>query len=272
MNHIPEGRLQAFVEGWLSPEEQREVERHLEGCSACSAVHHELAALRRLAGRAIGELHPAPDVDASWREVKRRVRTKQQDKRRLRTLAACLVVAVLAGVSAFAPLSPLYGWPGRAWDRIVALFADETGDEAVDVMPAVEAEPVPPPGRGPDESVATPPTPPAEAAVFLDAAREPVEIALHEVLPGTEIRVVFVDGSEAAVFGSASSRFRREPGRLDVAAREDSIRVEIPRSAERVLLLVGEEALLVKDGESLDVRGPVASRSPEEIRFLIPGG
>ena len=272
MNHIPEGRLQAFVEGWLAPEEQREVERHLEGCPACSAVHQELAALRRLAGRAIGELQPAPDVEASWREVQRRVRTKQQDTRRPRALAACLVVAVLAVISAFAPVSPLYGWPGRAWERIVALFADETGDEAVEVMPAVEPEPVPPPGPGPDESALAPPTPPAEAAVFLDAAREPVEIALHEVLPGTEIRVVFVDGSEAAVFGSAASRFRREPGRLDVAVREDSIRVEIPRSAERVLLLVGEEALLVKDGESLDVRGPLASRSPEEIRFLIPGG
>lgn len=267
MNHIPEGRLQAFVEGWLAPEEQREVERHLEGCSACSAVHQELAALRRLAGGAIGELHPAPDVEASWREVQRRVRTKQQDTRRLRALAACLVVAVLAGISAFAPLSPLYGWPGRAWERIVALFADETGDGAVDVMPAVGA-----PGPGPDESALAPPTPPAEAAVFLDAAREPVEIALHEVLPGTEIRVVFVDGSEAGVFGSAASRFRREPGRLDVAVGEASIRVEIPRSAERVLLLVGEEALLIKDSESLDVRGPVASRSPEEIRFLMPDG
>lgn len=268
MNHIPEGRLQAFVEGWLSPEEQREVERHLEGCSACSAVHHELAALRRLAGRALGELQPAPDVEASWREVQRRVRTKQQDTRRLRALAACLVVAVLAGVSAFAPLSPLYGWPGRAWERIAALFADET----VEVMPPVETEGVSPPDPGPDESAATPPIAPADAAVFLDVARESVEIALHEVLPGTEIRVVFVDGSEAGVFGSAASRFRSEPGRLDVAVRADSIRVEIPRSGERVLLLVGEEALLVKDGESLDVRAPVASRSPEEIRFLIPGG
>lgn len=268
MNHIPEGRLQAFVEGWLSPEERREVERHLEGCSACSAVHQELAALRRLAGRAIGELHPAPDVEASWREVKRRVRTKQQHTRRLRALAACLVVAVLAGVSTFAPASPLYGWAGRAWERIVALFADAP----VEVMPGAEIEPVPLPRAGPEESAVAPPTPPADAAIFLDAGREPVEIALHEVLPGTEIRVVFVDGSEAGVVGSAASRFRNEPGRLDIAVRADSIRVEIPRSAERVLLLVGEEALLVKDGESLDVRGPVASRSPEEIRFLIPDG
>ncbi len=32
------------------------------------------------------------------------------------------------------------------------------------------------------------------------------------------------------------------------------------------------EVFLLKDGESLDVRGPVANRGPEEIRFLIPGG
>ena len=272
MNQIPEDRLQALVEGWLSPEERREVERHLEECPACSEVHQELAALRRLARRAIGELHAAPDVDTAWEEVMRRVRTKQQHTRRLRALAACLVVAVLAGLSTLAPASPLYGWAGRAWERIVALFADETGDAPVEVMPGVETEPGPLPRAAPDESAADPPTPPAEAGIFLDAAREPVEIALHEVLPGTEIRVVFVDGSEAGVVGSAASRFRNEPGRLDVAVRADSIRVEIPRSAERVLLLVGEEALLVKDGESLDVRGPVASRSSDEIRFLIPDG
>ena len=271
MNHFPERRLQAFVEGWLSPEERREVERHLEECPACSAVHQELAALRRLARRAIGELHPAPNVEASWREVMRRVRTKRHRTGRLRRLAACLLVAVLGGVSAFVPASPLYGWAGRAWERVVALFADEAGNAPAEVMSA-ETEPVPSPRRESDESAAALPTPPAEAGIFLEATREPVRIALDEVRPGTEIRVVLVDGIEAGVFGSAASRFRSEPGRLDVAVRGASIRVEIPREAEQVRLLLHGEVLLLKDGASLDVRGPVASRGPEEIRFLVPGG
>lgn len=269
MNHIPEGRLQAYVEAWLSPEEQREVERHLEGCRACSAAHQELAALRRLARGAMGELHPAPDVEASWREVMRRVGTK---RRRARALAASLVVGLLAAASALAPASPLYGWPGRAWERIVALFADETGDGPVEVMPGVETESGPPPRPEPDESAAALPTAPAEAGIFLEATRQPIRIALDDALPGTEIRVTFVDGSEAGVFGSAASRFRSEPDRLDVAVRGASIRVEIPREAERVLLLLEENVLVVKNGASLDVRGPVASRGPEEIRFLVPGG
>ncbi len=136
----------------------------------------------------------------------------------------------------------------------------------------MESEAVAPARPEPDESSAALPTPPAEAGIFLEATSEPVRIALHEVLPGTEIRVVFVDGTDAGVFGSAASRFRSEPGRLDITVRGASIRVEIPKRAERVALLVGEEALLVKDGGSLDVRGPVTSRSPEEIRFLVPGG
>lgn len=265
MNHIPEGRLQAYVEAWLSPEERREVERHLEGCPACSAVHEELSALRRLARGAMGELHPAPDVEASWREVMERVRTK---RRRTHALAASFVVGLLAAASAFLPVSPLYGWPGRAWERIVALFADET----VEVMPTAEAESGPSPGPDADESAAALPTPAAEAGVFLEATRGPIRIALHDALPGTEIHVVFVDGTEAGVLGSASSRFSREPGRIDVSVRDKSIRVEISKQAEQVELLVAEEVLLVKDGESLDVRGPVASRGPEEIRFLVPGG
>lgn len=269
MNHIPEGRLQAYVEAWLSPEERREVERHMEGCPACSAVRQELAALRRLARGAMGELSPAPDVEASWREVMQRVRTK---RRRTHALAASFVVGVLAAASAFAPVSPLYGWPGRAWERIVALFADETGDGPVEVMPGVETESGPSPRPEADESAAALPTPPAEAAIFLEATREPIGIALHDALPGTEIHVVFVDGTEAGVFGSAASRFSREPGRMDVAVRGASIRVEIPRSAEQVRLLLRGEVLLLKDGASLDVRGPVASRGPEEIRFLVPGG
>lgn len=269
MNHIPEGRLQAYVEAWLSPEERREVERHLEGCPACLAVHQELAALRRLARGAMGELHPAPDVEASWRTVMQRVRTK---RRRTRALAASLVVGLLAAASALAPVSPLYGWPGRAWERIVALFGDETRDVPLEVMPGVETESEPSPRPEVNESAAALPTPTAEAGVFLDAMREPVRIALHDALPGTEIHVTFVGGTEAGVFGSAASRFRNEPGQLDVSVRGASIRVEIPRRAEQVQLLVHGEVLLLKDGESLDVRGPVASRGPDEIRFLVPGG
>ena len=269
MNHIPEGRLQAYVEAWLSPEERGEIERHLEGCPACSAVHQELAALRRLAQGAMGELHPAPDVEASWGEVMQRVETK---RRRTHALAASFVVGLLAAASAFAPVSPLYGWPGRAWERIVALFADEARDVPVEVVPGVETESGPSPRPEADESAAVLPTPAAEAAVFLEATRAPIRIALHDALPGTEIQVVFVDGTEAGVFGSAASRFRSEPGRIDVSVRGDSIRVEIPKRAEQVQLLVEEEVLLVKDRESLDVRGPVASRKPEEIRFLVPGG
>ena len=269
MNHIPEGQLQAYVEAWLSPEERREVERHLGGCPACSAVHQELAALRRLAQGAMGELHPAPDVEASWGEVMQRVETK---RRRTHALAASLVVGLLAAASAFAPVSPLYGWPGRAWERIVALFADETGDVPVEVMPDVETESGSPPRPEADESTAAPTTPAAEAGVFLEATRAPIWIALHDALPGTEIHVVFVDGTEAGVVGSSASRFRREPGRIDISVRGDSIRVEIPRRAEQVQLLMHGEVLLLKDGGSLDVLGPVASRSPDEIRFLVPGG
>lgn len=198
-----------------------------------------------------------------------RVRTK---RRRTRTLAASFVVGLLAAASAFAPVSPLYGWAGRAWERIVALFADETVDGPVEVMPGVETESGPSPRPEADESAAALPTPTAEAGVFLDAAREPVSIALHEVLAGTEIHVAFVDGTEAGVFGSAASRFSREPGRIDVSVRGNSIRVEIPRRAEQVQLLLDGEVLLLKDGMSLDVRGPVASRNPDEILFLVPGG
>ena len=273
MNHIPEGRLQAHVEGWLPREERREVERHLDGCRACSTVRQELEGLRRLARHATGELRPTPDIEGAWRKMMQRVRTRRRRTRRRRALVAGLIAAVLVGVSAFAlPASPLYGYAGRAWERIVALFADDPEGEPLDVPPAVETEPLAPPPPPPEEPAAAPPVPPPEAGLFLDAAREPVQIALYDALPGTEIRVVLVEGSEAGVIASAASRFRSEPGRLDVAVRGASIRVEIPRRAEHVLLLVQGEVLLLKDGESLDVRGSVASRGPEEIRFLIPGG
>ena len=217
----------------------------------------------------MGELHPAPDVEVSWKEVTRRVETK---RRRTHALAASLVVGLLAAASAFAPLSPLYGWPGRAWERIVALFGDEARDVPVEVVPGVETESGPSPRPEADESAAGLLAPPAEAGVFLEATGEPIWIALHEALPGTQIQVVFVDGTEAGVLGSAASRFSREPGRIDVSVHGDSIRVEIPRRAEQVQLLVHGEVLLLKDRESLDVRSPVVSRGPDEIRFLVPGG
>ncbi|MDE2803508.1 MAG: hypothetical protein OXN18_00020 [Gemmatimonadota bacterium] len=224
--------------------------------------HDRASGARSLTRRVAG---PARSLEASWWEVMRRVETK---RRRTHALAASFVVGLLAAASAFLPVSPLYGWPGRAWEQIVALFTAET----VEVVPTAEAESGPFPRPDADESAAVLPTPAAEAAVFLEATRAPIRIALHDALPGTEIQVVFVDGTEAGVFGSAASRFSREPGGIDVSVVGDRIRVEIPRSAERVLLLLEEDVLVAKDGASLDVRGPVASRSPDEIRFLVPGG
>lgn len=53
-------RIDASIDGELSPAQEREVQRHLDGCAACRAEHDAVLAIRQAVRRA--EYHAAPEA------------------------------------------------------------------------------------------------------------------------------------------------------------------------------------------------------------------
>jgi hypothetical protein len=84
--------------------------------------------------------------------------------------------------------------------------------------------------------------------------------------------VDLVDGTTASVFGTVESRFRRAAGRIEAVVEGSTVRVEVPRSAEDLVVIVNGETWLLKDGPELQLRGPVLERTDETVRFGTVGG
>jgi hypothetical protein len=85
-----------------------------------------------------------------------------------------------------------------------------------------------------------------------------------------EIRVRWVPAGEAAIFAPVGSRFTSGEGRLEARVTPGTIRVELPRGVTPVSLEVGGRIYLQRTDAGLEIPGPVAERSDEEIVFRIP--
>ena len=243
------------------------------------AALNQLDIAGRLTTRALTELDTLPGVEAPLDDVEERVRAirrkaaarRSRRARKRRLLAASAILAI--GVGTALPASPLRAWFIRAWEQVVLVFGPEdqpAQPSEPDAAPVPPAGSVPPPfpEAGPEEASA----PAEEAGLHADASALPVQILLQELLPGTEVQVDFVDGTQAGVFASVDSRFRSGPGRLVAVVRGERVRVEIPRVAGHILLLADGQRLLEKSGDSLSVPGPVQERDANGIRFVIPDG
>lgn len=158
--------------------------------------------------------------------------------------AAGLVLLTAAGLSAL-PGSPLRSW---IQDR----FADDApAPAAVDATaaPAAEAE---------------------EVGVRLPVAVGPLRVVLRGVAPGTEVRVRWVPGREAAVLAPVGSRFTSGEGLVEASLAPGLVRIELPEGVVPVSLEADGRTLLRVTAAGVDVTGPVLSRSAAGITFLLP--
>lgn len=277
MTHFSDGELQAYLDGEIKPDDKREVQSHLRSCPKCLAAVNQLEVAGRVATGALSELDTLPGVktprneaEERMRVIRRRAAGRRGRTRRQRLLAAGVILVI--GASVALPASPLRAWLVRAWEQVVLVF-DGAGTEpalppgADSASGSTEGSPPPPEPRPEDASA-----PAEEAGLHADASSLPVQILLHDLLPGTEIQVVFVEGTQAGIFAAVDSRFRSGPGRLEAVVRGERARVEVPRGADNILLLADGQPLLEKYGDSLSVHGPVRERDAERILFVIPGG
>jgi hypothetical protein len=110
-----------------------------------------------------------------------------------------------------------------------------------------------------------------ETGAGIAAASEEVEVWIHGLSSAAELRVVWTEGEEVWVFAGEGTRFNRDSGRLEAFAPPGVVRVEIPRTLQRVVVRLDGSVLLRKSGEGLEILSPVQRRTPAEIVFDTPG-
>ncbi|NJD20868.1 MAG: hypothetical protein FIA95_16490 [Gemmatimonadetes bacterium] len=264
MTHLDEAELLALRDEARSADAR--LLRHVEACSVC---REELAALRRQAGsgaRALDALEAAPGDLARAREaVRLRVAAHgaqaaggvslpaRSCRRALWGLsrAAGILLVTAAGLSAL-PGSPVRAWIGRL------------------VGPAAEERTAPATAPAPAPAAAAAEAPPEEAGVRLPLAGGPLVVVLRGASPGTEIRVTWVPGDEAALFAPVGSRFTSGEGRLEAALAPGPVRVEVRRGVSPFSLEVNGSVLLRSSPQGLEVGGSVVERGAAGITFVVP--
>lgn len=281
MAHPDEGQIRAFLDGEMGASDEKDLRDHFTGCPACEA---ELAAQERAmeqVSRALLVLDADPDLAEARVRILEHTRSGSEGstskaeeplgktdgrmvgKRRrfifpLSRAASIALLLTAAGVSAL-PGSPVRRWIVDGWESLT-----DSG------LSSVTSEP----GEGAAASAEPPQDPlspqPGESGASILADRSPLEIWIHDLPSGAEIRVHWVDGDQVGVFGGNGIRFRTEEGRLEAFSPPGSVRVELPHALRNGLLGADGAVLLrVTEGQA-DISGPVERRTSTEIVFL-PG-
>jgi len=260
MTHLDEGQLLALRDDpALAPDGTL---GHVEACAVCRGALADIRLQARAVARALDALDTNGwNFDGARERVRLRVSAHAgaaADAPSLpgrRTRGAAWTLSRAAGLIlvAAAGLSALPGSPVRSW------IEQAMSPAAVEQAPAaVEAEPVVEPAV-------------AEAAgIRLPLAGGPLSVVLRGAAPGTEIRVTWIPGSEAAVFAPVGSRFTSGEGKMEALLVSGPVRVELPRSVLPVSLEVNGRIYIRNTAEGLNVSGPVEVREDAGITFRLP--
>ncbi len=262
--HLDEGRLHALVDGELPVEEARSARSHLAGCGTCRDLLDEVTGRMATVSGAFLRLDVPPPLLPAREAVRRRldgsaaggsgggtpVRRPEAPRRSPPWIraAAGILLFTAAGVSAL-PGSPVREWV-REWLA--------PGSAGAPASTAVAVDSVPDPADG-------------DVAVYLLPSSGEVRVELVSLPPGGEVRVEWVDRDDAAVVAPGGSRFETSPGRVQVAVAGSRVRVELPRSVPRALVLGNGERYLARSGDRLELPGPVAAGSGDTLLFRLPG-
>ena len=284
MSHLDDGRLRALMDEELGDADAGAVRLHLEDCDACRHRMFELKERSTLVTRALGRLDTAAPSAGARHAVLERIGSSPGEERvgptrpeaslepaeskgragALRTplaRAAILVLFLGVGVVTALPASPVRGWIAAGWARAADLF-DSQNVAGTPASPIEEATP-----RTPDGSVGAQSGTPA--GVRLDATGEEISVVLRGIGAGTLIVVRLVPGGEAGAFADDPATFRAAEGRIEVIGAADRVFVDLPQDAAAASIEVNGGIYLRKEGDRIDVTGPIEARTTEEIHLRV---
>lgn len=259
--HLVEGSLIALRDGAEAVDPEARI--HLASCAACQEALAELRARASVVSAALDALDSGWDLEQARARVRERVARGSAERAGgltmvgRRSSTAMWTMSRAAGILLVtaAAASALPGSPVRRW------LSERAGGGVAATAPAVEG------ARATAAAAAA-----AESTgVRLSVPSGSLRLVLRDVVPGSQVRVVLVAGTEAAVFAPAGSRFTSASGRVEARVTPGEVRVELPLGVDPVSLEVGGRIYLRSTDSGLDVSGPVTSRTEDEILFRIPG-
>jgi hypothetical protein len=263
MTHLDEARLLTLRDG--NPGADPVGETHLAECSPCQVVLERLRGRSATIAGALATLDDPHDPAAARARIQDRVVGRQEGAtsvtplRRRRPGLWGVELSRAAGillVTATAAAAALPGSPVHQWVRSLVSSED---------------------GGGPSEAVSAPaslssPGAPEAAGIRLSLTAGPLRVSLMGVAEGSEVRVQWVPGAEAAVFAPVGSQFTSGESRIEATVLPGTVRVELPGNLVPVSLEVNGRTYLRKAAEGLEVLGPAEVSGPQEIVFRVPGG
>jgi anti-sigma factor RsiW len=266
MEHPDHGRLQALLDQELRESEASNLQAHLGRCDACQKKLQGLASAAEAAAASLALLDAEPRVQEARQAIRAyRARIESRGSAastgswvRMSLPKAASIALLLTGVTVTAlPGSPVRRWLKDGWTA----FFSPSSQPAVTVSPAGDTDP--PTEPAPDVL--------AEAGAGIPMRGDAVEIVIREMDPGAELVVRWTDGEEAWVFAGEGTRFNTVAGRLEATAPPGGVRIEIPRDASAVDVILNGNLLLRKTNGEVELRGDVLDRTPSEIRFAPSG-
>jgi hypothetical protein len=240
-SHLDDGRVVMLRDGDPSyPQEAA----HLDGCGVCTAEIGEARVRASVVADALSTLDFPVDVAAAKVAVRERVDRERAPAGPRRTIPigrAAAILLVTAGAAAALPWSPISPWRRTS--------APPVSVPITTIQPAPQADAD------------------ATASVTVDVA-ERIEISVTTASGGSELVIVWRDGTSARVAAPRGSSFVLGASRVEVAATEGPIRIEAPRGAGLAVVVNGR-TYLERTPAGLTVSEPAAEVSDESVRFLV---
>lgn len=260
MMHPDEGTIQALLDGELEPAARAGTERHLAGCPACAEAAAELRAARDRFRFALRAADTAAPVEPARAAVRRRAANAGAGRALRRGLArAALLVLGVAGIA----YASVPGSPVRAWLERDAPAAHEPLAPLAVEPPAVHS--VEPPAVHSVE--------PAVSGISIRPEDGRVRVVLSASAPALRVHTRVGDGELAeveATGAAAGARFRTGPGRIEVVgAGPGEVHVVLPRAAHTAVVEVNGEVRLLRQGERMQLMGPVEQDDASGVVFRV---
>lgn len=264
MGHPDKGDLLALLDGEIHGPGAREIQAHLERCPDCRAGLQALEVATKATAEALvlidDEPHPGRVRDRLTIQAEPATRAAKRPGSSPTWLpwslpkAASIALLLTGAVATALPGSPVRRWLVQGWEALAGSGGQTFTQE--DQRSGIQ-------DSGSDTQSGFVP----ETGVGITALSQGVEIAIRDLSSSAALRVVWTDGTEAWVFAGEGTRFNRDEGLLEALSPPGDIRLEIPRTLQRVVVRLDGSVLLRKVGDEVEILGPVQERTPSEILF-----